>query len=71
MNVPTGAIYVGNAGTLMRLLPGWLSFQIGASFTLDGDASIRRRVQGQVGDVDTRPPERQRDLGDHPGPVWY
>jgi 3-phosphoshikimate 1-carboxyvinyltransferase len=40
---PTNPIDVGNAGTLMRLLPGWLSFQQGSSFTLDGDASIRRR----------------------------
>lgn len=38
-----GGIDVGNAGTLMRLLPGWLAFQPGLSFTLDGDASIRRR----------------------------
>ncbi|MDQ6804547.1 MAG: 3-phosphoshikimate 1-carboxyvinyltransferase, partial [Actinomycetota bacterium] len=36
-------IDVGNAGTLMRLLPGWLAFQPGMSFKLDGDASIRRR----------------------------
>jgi 3-phosphoshikimate 1-carboxyvinyltransferase len=40
---PPGGIDVGNAGTLMRLLPGWLAFQPGVSFTLDGDASIRRR----------------------------
>src|SRR5579862_4033974 len=40
---PAGAIDVGNAGTLMRLLPGWLAGQPGVSFTLDGDASIRRR----------------------------
>jgi 3-phosphoshikimate 1-carboxyvinyltransferase len=40
---PTEPIDVGNAGTLMRLLPGWLAFQPGASFTLDGDESIRRR----------------------------
>jgi 3-phosphoshikimate 1-carboxyvinyltransferase len=39
----TGGIWVGNAGTLMRLLPGWLAFQQGMSFTLDGDESIRRR----------------------------
>jgi 3-phosphoshikimate 1-carboxyvinyltransferase len=39
----TGGIWVGNAGTLMRLLPGWLAFQRGMSFTLDGDDSIRRR----------------------------
>jgi 3-phosphoshikimate 1-carboxyvinyltransferase len=40
---PSGPIDVGNAGTLMRLLPGWLAFQLDRSFTLDGDASIRRR----------------------------
>ena len=40
---PAGVIDVGNAGTLMRLLPGWLAGQEGRSFTLDGDASIRRR----------------------------
>jgi 3-phosphoshikimate 1-carboxyvinyltransferase len=44
----TGAIYVGNAGTLMRLLPGWLSFQPGMSFTLDGDESIRRRPVDRI-----------------------
>ena len=41
--VPAGRIDVGNAGTLMRLLPGWLAFQQGASFKLDGDESIRQR----------------------------
>jgi 3-phosphoshikimate 1-carboxyvinyltransferase len=41
--MPAAPIDVGNAGTLMRLLPGWLAFQLDASFTLDGDASIRRR----------------------------
>jgi len=41
-------IDVGNAGTLMRLLPGWLSGQEGRSFTLDGDASIRRRPVDRV-----------------------
>jgi 3-phosphoshikimate 1-carboxyvinyltransferase len=40
---PQETIDVGNAGTLMRVLPGWLSFQLGSTFTLDGDASIRRR----------------------------
>jgi 3-phosphoshikimate 1-carboxyvinyltransferase len=40
---PTDPIDVGNAGTLMRLLPGWLAFQQGRSFMFDGDASIRRR----------------------------
>src|SRR5581483_6643973 len=45
---PDGAIDVGNAGTLMRLLPGWLAFQDGRSFTLDGDASIRRRPVDRI-----------------------
>jgi 3-phosphoshikimate 1-carboxyvinyltransferase len=44
----TNEIYVGNAGTLMRLLPGWLSFQTGLSFTLDGDESIRRRPVDRI-----------------------
>jgi len=41
-------IDVGNAGTLMRLLPGWLAFQQGASFRLDGDESIRRRPVDRI-----------------------
>jgi 3-phosphoshikimate 1-carboxyvinyltransferase len=45
---PEDAIDVGNAGTLMRLLPGWLAFQDGASFTLDGDDSIRRRPVDRI-----------------------
>src|SRR5690606_2049999 len=32
-----GPIDVGNAGTLMRLLPGWLAAQEGRAWTLDGD----------------------------------
>ena len=43
-----GAIDVGNAGTLLRLLPGWLAGQEGRSWTLDGDASIRRRPVDRV-----------------------
>jgi 3-phosphoshikimate 1-carboxyvinyltransferase len=43
-----GPIDVGNAGTLMRLLPGWLAGQDGGSWTLDGDASIRRRPVDRV-----------------------
>jgi 3-phosphoshikimate 1-carboxyvinyltransferase len=43
-----GAIDVGNAGTLMRLLPGWLAGQEGGSWTLDGDESIRRRPVDRV-----------------------
>jgi 3-phosphoshikimate 1-carboxyvinyltransferase len=45
---PPGVIDVGNAGTLMRLLPGWLAFQDGIDFTLDGDASIRRRPVDRI-----------------------
>jgi 3-phosphoshikimate 1-carboxyvinyltransferase len=45
---PAGPIDVGNAGTLMRLLPGWLSFQLDESFTLDGDESIRRRPVDRI-----------------------
>ena len=45
---PTAPIDVGNAGTLMRLLPGWLSFQSGFAFTLDGDDSIRRRPVDRI-----------------------
>lgn len=41
-------IDVGNAGTLMRLLPGWLASQEGKVFTLDGDASIRGRPVDRI-----------------------
>jgi 3-phosphoshikimate 1-carboxyvinyltransferase len=46
--VPDAPIDVGNAGTLMRLLPGWLAGQEGNAYTLDGDASIRRRPVDRV-----------------------
>jgi 3-phosphoshikimate 1-carboxyvinyltransferase len=46
--LPESPIDVGNAGTLMRLLPGWLAAQEGRSFTLDGDASIRRRPVDRI-----------------------
>src|SRR4051794_35307316 len=39
---------VGNSGTLMRLLPGWLAGQAGARWTLDGDESIRRRPVDRI-----------------------
>jgi 3-phosphoshikimate 1-carboxyvinyltransferase len=39
---------VGNAGTLMRLLAGWLAAQPGRAWTLDGDASIRRRPVDRI-----------------------
>jgi 3-phosphoshikimate 1-carboxyvinyltransferase len=45
---PDGPIDVGNAGTLMRLLPGWLAAQEGRSYTIDGDASIRRRPVDRI-----------------------
>ncbi|MET0615373.1 MAG: 3-phosphoshikimate 1-carboxyvinyltransferase [Thermoleophilaceae bacterium] len=43
-----GRLNVGNAGTLMRLLPGWLAGQPGGEWTLDGDESIRRRPVDRV-----------------------
>ncbi|HEY2572372.1 MAG TPA: 3-phosphoshikimate 1-carboxyvinyltransferase [Solirubrobacteraceae bacterium] len=45
---PDATIDVGNAGTLLRLLPGWLASQQGRSFTLDGDESIRRRPVDRI-----------------------
>ncbi len=39
---------VGNAGTLLRLLPGWLAGQGGGEWTLDGDDSIRRRPVDRI-----------------------
>jgi 3-phosphoshikimate 1-carboxyvinyltransferase len=45
---PAGPIDVGNAGTLMRLLPGWLAAQEGRTFELDGDSSIRRRPVDRI-----------------------
>lgn len=42
------AIDVGNAGTLLRLLPGWLAGQERGSWTLDGDESIRRRPVDRI-----------------------
>ena len=43
-----GRIDVGNAGTLLRLLPGWLAGQGRGQWTLDGDESIRRRPVDRV-----------------------
>jgi 3-phosphoshikimate 1-carboxyvinyltransferase len=45
---PADVIDVGNAGTLMRLLPGWLAGQADGRWTLDGDASIRRRPVDRI-----------------------
>jgi 3-phosphoshikimate 1-carboxyvinyltransferase len=41
-------IDVGNAGTLLRLLPGWLAGQRGKHWTFDGDDSIRRRPVDRI-----------------------
>lgn len=47
--VPDGPIDVGNAGTLIRLIAGWLAGQSGGGvWTLDGDASIRSRPMERV-----------------------
>jgi 3-phosphoshikimate 1-carboxyvinyltransferase len=42
------SIDVGNAGTLLRLLPGWLAGQEYGHWTLDGDESIRRRPVDRI-----------------------
>jgi len=44
----SAAIDVGNAGTLLRLLPGWLAGQPRGAWTLDGDDSIRRRPVDRI-----------------------
>jgi len=41
-------IDTGNAGTLLRLLPGWLAGQEEGAWTLDGDDSIRRRPVDRI-----------------------
>ena len=43
-----GHVDVGNSGTLLRLLPGWLAGQPGGVWTLDGDESIGRRPVDRV-----------------------
>ena len=43
-----GRLDVGNSGTLLRLLPGWLAGQPGGVWTLDGDQSIRARPVDRV-----------------------
>jgi 3-phosphoshikimate 1-carboxyvinyltransferase len=44
----SGSINVGNAGTLLRMLPGWLAGQGRGRWTVDGDESIRRRPVDRV-----------------------
>lgn len=43
-----GPVNVGDAGTLMRLLPGWLAGQEGRTYVLDGGPSARRRPLGRI-----------------------
>jgi 3-phosphoshikimate 1-carboxyvinyltransferase len=43
-------IDVGNAGTLLRIMPGWLAGQPRGEWSLDGDDSIRRRPVDRVAD---------------------
>lgn len=45
-----GRIDVGNAGTLMRLLPGWLAGCDGGLWRMNGDASIRKRPVDRIAD---------------------
>jgi 3-phosphoshikimate 1-carboxyvinyltransferase len=47
-DVISASIDVGNAGTLLRLLPGWLAGQPAGHWTLDGDDSIRRRPVDRI-----------------------
>jgi 3-phosphoshikimate 1-carboxyvinyltransferase len=47
-NPRPASIDVGNAGTLLRLLPGWLAGQPDGEWTLDGDESIRRRPVDRI-----------------------
>ncbi len=44
----SAAIDVGNAGTLLRLFPGWLAGQGHGEWTLDGDDSIRGRPVDRI-----------------------
>lgn len=43
-----GRIDVGNAGTLLRLLPGWLAGWEGGLWRMDGDDSIRKRPVDRI-----------------------
>ncbi len=45
-----GRIDVGNAGTLMRLLPGWIAGYDGGLWRMNGDASIQKRPVDRVAD---------------------
>jgi 3-phosphoshikimate 1-carboxyvinyltransferase len=41
-------IDVGNAGTLLRIMPGWLAGQADGEWAFDGDDSIRRRPVDRI-----------------------
>jgi 3-phosphoshikimate 1-carboxyvinyltransferase len=43
-------IDVGNAGTLLRIMPGWLAGQGEGEWIFDGDDSIRRRPVDRIAD---------------------
>lgn len=45
-----GVVDVGNSGTLIRLMPGWLCGQPVGDWELDGDESIRKRPMGRIVD---------------------
>ncbi len=71
----SASIDVGNAGTLLRLLPGWLAGQPTGTWELDGDASIRT-APGRPGRrspaPDGRPPRlrgRPAAAADRGGPA--
>ena len=63
------AIDVGNAGTLLRLLPGWLAGQPGGEWTFDGDESIRRRPVDRVAEPLRADGRRGRGARRPAGPV--
>jgi 3-phosphoshikimate 1-carboxyvinyltransferase len=48
LDVTGNRLDVGNSGTLLRLLPGWLAGQGRGFWTLDGDESIRNRPIDRV-----------------------
>jgi 3-phosphoshikimate 1-carboxyvinyltransferase len=43
-------IDVGNAGTLLRIMPGWVAGQGAGEWSFDGDESIRRRPVDRIAD---------------------
>ena len=62
-------IDVGNAGTLLRLLPGWLAGQAGVPGRLDGDESIRRRPVDRIAEPLRRDGGRDRCRDDRLPPL--